>query len=65
MKAMVLTAPGELVLDEVAKPARGSRHVLVRVTHSGICGTDYKIFNGSIPVALSADHGARDGRRGR
>ncbi|MBI4887087.1 MAG: alcohol dehydrogenase catalytic domain-containing protein [Acidobacteria bacterium] len=50
MKAMVLTAPGELVLDEVARPARGGRDVLVRVTHSGICGTDYKIFNGSIPV---------------
>ena len=50
MKAMVLTAPGELVLDEVARPTRGARDVLVRVTHSGICGTDYKIFNGSIPV---------------
>ena len=50
MKAMVLTAPGELVLEEVTRPARGSRDVLVRVTHSGICGTDYKIFNGSIPV---------------
>jgi 2-desacetyl-2-hydroxyethyl bacteriochlorophyllide A dehydrogenase len=50
MKAMVLTAPGELVLEDVARPARGSRDVLVRVTHSGICGTDYKIFNGSIPV---------------
>jgi len=25
--------------------------VLVRVTHSGICGTDYKIFNGAIPVS--------------
>jgi 2-desacetyl-2-hydroxyethyl bacteriochlorophyllide A dehydrogenase len=47
---MVLTAPGELVLEDVARPARGSRDVLVRVTHSGICGTDYKIFNGSIPV---------------
>jgi 2-desacetyl-2-hydroxyethyl bacteriochlorophyllide A dehydrogenase len=47
---MVLTAPGELTLDEVEKPARGPRDVLVRVTHSGICGTDYKIFNGSIPV---------------
>jgi 2-desacetyl-2-hydroxyethyl bacteriochlorophyllide A dehydrogenase len=50
MKAMVLTAPGELVLDEVARPTRGAGDVLVRVTHSGICGTDYKIFNGSIPV---------------
>ncbi|HEY6360043.1 MAG TPA: alcohol dehydrogenase catalytic domain-containing protein [Vicinamibacterales bacterium] len=51
MKAMVLTAPGELVLDDVARPNAGARDVLVRVTHSGICGTDYKIFNGSIPVA--------------
>src|ERR671914_793133 len=50
MKAMVLTGPGELVLDEVARPEGGARNVLVRVTHSGICGTDYKIFNGSIPV---------------
>jgi 2-desacetyl-2-hydroxyethyl bacteriochlorophyllide A dehydrogenase len=51
MKAMVLTGPGELVLDEVARPDGGGRSVLVRVTHSGICGTDYKIYNGSIPVA--------------
>lgn len=50
MKAMLLTAPGELVLDEVARPTHGAGDVLVRVTHSGICGTDYKIFNGSIPV---------------
>jgi len=50
MRAMVLTAPGELVQDEVARPARAAGDVLVRVTHSGICGTDYKIFNGSIPV---------------
>ena len=50
MKAMVLTAPGELVLDEVARPARNAGDALVRVTHSGICGTDYKIFTGSIPV---------------
>jgi 2-desacetyl-2-hydroxyethyl bacteriochlorophyllide A dehydrogenase len=50
MKAMVLTAPNELVLDEVATPQADARQVLVRVTHSGICGTDYKIYNGSIPV---------------
>ena len=50
MKAMVLTAPSELVLEEVAKPQADARQVLVRVTHSGICGTDYKIYNGSIPV---------------
>jgi 2-desacetyl-2-hydroxyethyl bacteriochlorophyllide A dehydrogenase len=50
MKAMVLKAPGELVLDEVARPNLGARQVLVRVSHSGICGTDLKIYNGAIPV---------------
>jgi 2-desacetyl-2-hydroxyethyl bacteriochlorophyllide A dehydrogenase len=47
---MVLTAPGVLVQEEVSRPAGTPEQVLVRVTHSGICGTDYKIFNGSIPV---------------
>ena len=50
MKAMLLTAPGELVRDEVSRPGPEQGQLLVRVTHSGICGTDYKIFNGSIPV---------------
>ena len=51
MKAMVLRAPGDLVLDDVARPGPGARQVLVRVTHSGVCGTDYKIYNGAIPVS--------------
>jgi L-iditol 2-dehydrogenase len=50
MKAMVLKAPGELVLDEVSRPSGGAGQVLIRVSHTGICGTDLKIFNGSIPV---------------
>ena len=50
MKAMVLQAPGELTLDQVARPEEDEANVLVRVTHSGICGTDFKIFNGAIPV---------------
>ena len=50
MKAMVLRAPSDLVLDEVARPQPALGQVLVRVTHSGVCGTDYKIYNGSIKV---------------
>jgi len=50
MKAMVLTAPGQLARGDVTQPGPDEGHVLVRVTHSGICGTDYKIFNGAIPV---------------
>ena len=50
MKAMVLRAPSDLVEAEVARPQPAAGQVLVRITHSGVCGTDYKIFNGSIPV---------------
>ena len=50
MRAMLLTAPGDLVRDDVARPGANQGQLLVRVTHSGICGTDYKIFNGAIPV---------------
>ena len=50
MRAMLLTAPGDLVRDDVARPGAEQGQLLVRVTHSGICGTDYKIFNGAIPV---------------
>jgi 2-desacetyl-2-hydroxyethyl bacteriochlorophyllide A dehydrogenase len=50
MKAMVLTAPGELVPEDVARPGADPGQLLIRVTHSGICGTDYKIFSGAIPV---------------
>jgi 2-desacetyl-2-hydroxyethyl bacteriochlorophyllide A dehydrogenase len=50
MKAMVLKAPGELVLDEVSRPGTSAGNVLIRVTHTGICGTDLKIFSGAIPV---------------
>src|SRR5438445_10656927 len=52
MKAMVLRAPNDLVADDVAVPAADpARDVLVRVTHSGICGTDFKIYSGAIPVS--------------
>jgi L-iditol 2-dehydrogenase len=48
---MVLRAPRDLVLDEVARPRQGAREVQIRVTYSGICGTDFKIFSGAIPVS--------------
>ena len=51
MKAMVLRAPWELVADDVSLPASEPQHVLVRMTHSGICGTDFKIYSGAIPVS--------------
>jgi 2-desacetyl-2-hydroxyethyl bacteriochlorophyllide A dehydrogenase len=47
---MVLRAPLELTREDVGRPRLGPGQALVRVTHSGICGTDYKIYNGAIPV---------------
>lgn len=50
MKAMVLKAPGKLALDQVALPAPAAGQVLVRITHTGLCGTDLKIYQGVIRV---------------
>jgi 2-desacetyl-2-hydroxyethyl bacteriochlorophyllide A dehydrogenase len=50
MKAMVLRAPGDLAIDDVARPQVPAGHVLVRITHSGLCGTDLKIYKGAIPA---------------
>ena len=50
MKAMVLRGPRDLGLAEVERPTLGQNQVLVRVTHSGVCGTDLHIYEGAIPV---------------
>lgn len=50
MKAMVLKGPSTLVQEELAHPAPGPGETLVRITHSGVCGTDLKIYQGGIPV---------------
>ena len=50
MRAMILTAPRALAAGEAPRPSTTDGRALVRVTHSGICGTDYKIFKGAIPV---------------
>jgi 2-desacetyl-2-hydroxyethyl bacteriochlorophyllide A dehydrogenase len=50
MKAMVLTAPGKMALVEVPVPRPATGQVLVRITHSGLCGTDLKIYKGAIPA---------------
>ena len=50
MKAMVLTGPSALAQQDVATPGGDDGSVVVQVTHSGICGTDYKIYRGAIPV---------------
>ena len=50
MKAMVLTGAGEAEFRDIEKPEPGPGETLVRVTSTGICGTDLKIYQGGIPV---------------
>jgi L-iditol 2-dehydrogenase len=51
MKAMVLRAPRDVGFEEVERPRPRPGEVLIRVTHSGVCGTDLKIYDGSVPVS--------------
>ncbi|GAA4184205.1 zinc-dependent alcohol dehydrogenase [Shinella granuli] len=46
MQAAVLTAPKRFEIRAVPVPSIGPDDVLVRVTRTGICGTDIHIFNG-------------------
>ncbi len=50
MKSMMLTAPKEVSAQDVDMPEAGPDETLIRVTRTGICGTDLKIFQGGIPV---------------
>ncbi|MBN9270190.1 MAG: alcohol dehydrogenase catalytic domain-containing protein, partial [Mesorhizobium sp.] len=50
MKAIVCRSPGELAMDD--RPAPGSPPpgwARIAVSHVGICGTDYHIFEGKHP----------------
>ncbi|MBV9307538.1 MAG: alcohol dehydrogenase catalytic domain-containing protein, partial [Acidobacteriaceae bacterium] len=63
MKALVKreSAPG-LSLEDVPKPTIGINDVLIRVTHTGICGTDLHIYEwddwaqSTIPVPMAIGH---------
>lgn len=49
MKAAQFTAPLQIQLTEGNVPAPKGNDVLVKINYAGICGTDFKIFDGSIP----------------
>jgi len=50
MKAMLLGSPNKVGLEEVENPTADDGNSVVRITHSGVCGTDLKIFSGGIPA---------------
>lgn len=46
MKAAVLIAPGRFEVRDVPLPQFGAEDALIRVSRTGICGTDLHIFHG-------------------
>ena len=50
MKALVITAPGQFELREVARPEPGPGEVRVRVRYLGCCGSDLNTFRGLNPL---------------
>lgn len=46
MRALALTAPRQMEVREIARPAPGPREVLLKVGGVGLCGTDFHIFEG-------------------
>lgn len=49
MRAISCAAPGELALIEIEPPALQPGWVRVGISHIGICGTDYHIYEGKHP----------------
>lgn len=49
MKQAVMTAPGEIRFDQVAKPQPGPGEVLARVRRIGVCGSDVHVNKGLHP----------------
>jgi L-iditol 2-dehydrogenase len=56
MKALVLTAPNEFSVEEVAEPTPGRHEVLCRVRAVTICGTDAHLVRGDYPGFWPPDH---------
>jgi 2-desacetyl-2-hydroxyethyl bacteriochlorophyllide A dehydrogenase len=51
MKAGVLVAPKRIEIVDVPNPVPGDGEVLIRIRQAGICGTDYALFSGHLPVS--------------
>src|SRR6266568_1888543 len=50
MHAAVLRGPRDVRVEQRAQPSPGPGEAIVRVFASGLCGTDYRIWNGDRPV---------------
>ncbi len=50
MRATVFHAPGDIRVEEVARPHAGAGEAVIKVTTTTICGTDVHIVKGEYPV---------------
>lgn len=50
MKALVITKPGEALVDEIAEPANYGANLLLKVRMVGLCGSDLNTFRGKNPM---------------
>jgi 2-desacetyl-2-hydroxyethyl bacteriochlorophyllide A dehydrogenase len=50
MRAMVLTEPNVIEQQDIPEPKADQGEALVKVSNTGICGTDLKILSGGIPA---------------
>jgi len=55
MKAVVVNKPGDVQITEIEKPKPGSRDVVARVLHCGVCATDISIINGTLNLYKGAE----------
>jgi 2-desacetyl-2-hydroxyethyl bacteriochlorophyllide A dehydrogenase len=51
MRAVVVTGPGEVSVENVEEPTPGPGDVIVEVDSCGVCGTDLHIVAGEYPAA--------------
>jgi len=52
VKAAILTSPFNIQVKEIVEPKIGPKEVLVKPMATAICGTDIRIYNGSLKVKL-------------
>ena len=50
MRAIICNEPGKLAQIDIARPELKDGWVRIAVSHIGICGTDYHIFEGTHPM---------------
>lgn len=49
MKSAICTQPGVIEIQDVARPVDKPGHVIIKIKHIGICGTDIHAFGGQQP----------------